>query len=281
MHWKIGEFSRFTRVSVKMLRHYDELGLLRPAAVDPASGYRYYLAAQIPRLNRILALKDLGFTLEQVAELLDGGLAPDAIRAMLERRRGEVVRAIRAEQQRLAQLDARLRALAEEDAYDVVLRPVAPLRVASVRALLPEGEAAIPGIFDEVETYVAAHGARAASSPLTLLHDVEYPEGGLDVEVAVPLTRPIPPGGRVAVRELPALPHAACVVYRGSYRQTEAALRALMRWADANGCRASGPLREVYLRFGADTGAAYRIPPSFLGNAEDEYVTEVQLPVTR
>jgi DNA-binding transcriptional MerR regulator len=69
--FKIGDFSRFSRVTVKMLRHYDEIGLLKPARVDPFTGYRYYTADQLPRLNRIIALKDLGFTLEQIGSLLD------------------------------------------------------------------------------------------------------------------------------------------------------------------------------------------------------------------
>ena len=69
--FKIGDFSKFSRVSVKMLRHYDELGLLKPALVDPATNYRYYSADQLPRLNRIIALKDLGFTLEQVGRLFN------------------------------------------------------------------------------------------------------------------------------------------------------------------------------------------------------------------
>ena len=67
----IGDFARHGQVSVRMLRHYDTTGLLRPARVDPASGYRFYEAAQLARLNRIVALKDLGFTLEQVAAMLD------------------------------------------------------------------------------------------------------------------------------------------------------------------------------------------------------------------
>lgn len=66
--FKISEFSRFTRVSVKMLRHYDEIGLLRPAHIDPVNNYRYYSADQLPRLNRIIALKDLGFSLSEIGK---------------------------------------------------------------------------------------------------------------------------------------------------------------------------------------------------------------------
>ena len=81
--FKIGEFSRFSQVTVKTLRYYDEIGLLKPAEVDPFTGYRYYAASQFPRIHRILALKDLGLTLEQIGDLLEGDLTPDQIRGIL------------------------------------------------------------------------------------------------------------------------------------------------------------------------------------------------------
>lgn len=86
----IGDFARHGRVSVRMLRHYDATGLLRPAHVDPATGYRYYTAAQLARLNRVIALKDLGFTLQQVQEILDEKVTTEELRAMLRLRRAEL-----------------------------------------------------------------------------------------------------------------------------------------------------------------------------------------------
>jgi DNA-binding transcriptional MerR regulator len=80
MMFKIGDFSRLTRVSVKALRHYDRLGLLEPARVDPLNGYRYYSSEQLSGLNSILALKDLGFSLEQVSLLLDEEMSPAQVR---------------------------------------------------------------------------------------------------------------------------------------------------------------------------------------------------------
>src|SRR5918995_6203179 len=86
--FKVGEFARLGRVSVKMLRHYDELGLLKPARVDPATDYRYYTSAQLPRLHRIVALRHLGFTLDQIRRLLTDDLPAAQIRGMLTLRRG-------------------------------------------------------------------------------------------------------------------------------------------------------------------------------------------------
>src|SRR5919197_4544907 len=100
--FSIGDFARHGRVSVRMLRHYDAIGLLPPARVDPATGYRTYDAAQLSRLNRIVALKDLGFTLEQVRSILDDKVSVDELRGMLRLREADL-------QSRLAADTARLR----------------------------------------------------------------------------------------------------------------------------------------------------------------------------
>lgn len=69
--FKIGDFSKLSQISIKALRLYDQMGLLKPIHIDPDTGYRYYSASQLPRINRILAFKDLGFSLEQITSLLD------------------------------------------------------------------------------------------------------------------------------------------------------------------------------------------------------------------
>ena len=84
---RIGEFSALSQVSIKTLRHYDEIGLLRPLHVDPHSGYRYYAASQMAQLNRILALKDLGLPLDQIAGVLEEGISAETLRGMLILRR--------------------------------------------------------------------------------------------------------------------------------------------------------------------------------------------------
>src|SRR5574340_1467282 len=98
----IGKFSKISRLSVKTLRYYDQIGLLKPARVDPATGYRYYELGQLARLNRILALKDLGLTLEQTAVMLDRGLTAEQLRAMLRRKRAELTQAVQQTEDRLA-----------------------------------------------------------------------------------------------------------------------------------------------------------------------------------
>jgi DNA-binding transcriptional MerR regulator len=280
--FRIGDFSRFTRVSVKMLRHYDEIGLLRPAHVDRESGYRYYAADQLPRLNRIIALKDLGFSLDQIGALLAEDMPLEELRGMLRLRRAEVAERLRAEQLRLAQIEARLRQIEQEARpphYDVVLRAAPAQLVASIRATVPSPGEPIARMFDALEQYAADRQVRAASSPLTIFHDAEYREEQIDVETAVPLSAPVLPHGRICVRELPAIPMMACVVYTGGYERMSEVLEALLRWVAANGYCAAGALREVYLRFGADHAGVLGLPQAFLADDPALFVTEVQLPV--
>ena len=281
--FRIREFARFTRVSVKMLRHYDEIGLLEPARVDPATGYRYYSANQVPRLNRLIALKDLGFSLEQIASLLDDELPPEELRGMLKLRRAEIERQLSVEHERLAQVEAHLRLLDQSAPlthYDVVLREVPPQWVASLRRTIDDDDA-ITHMFEALEEFLAQHRARAAYSPLTLYHDLESNDDGQEVETAVPVNRPLPSTERIRVYELPRVPLAACVVYEGSYARGAEALQALSMWIEHNGYAIAGPMREVYLRFGANDPEKLRLPPAFLTEDSRQYVTEIQLPVEK
>src|SRR5512138_3101742 len=112
---KIGDFARLGQVSIVTLRHYDEIGLLKPAQVDRFTGYRYYSLDQLPRLNRILALKDLGFSLEETARLLDDALSPAQMRALLRTKQVQLQQRVAEEQARLVRVEARLRQIEQEE----------------------------------------------------------------------------------------------------------------------------------------------------------------------
>ncbi|WP_201381743.1 helix-turn-helix domain-containing protein [Ktedonobacter sp. SOSP1-52] len=137
---KIGDFSKLGLVTIKALRHYDELGLLKPARVDASTGYRYYAASQLTRLNRILVLKDLGLELQQIAQLLDQDVTPEQIRGMLRLKQVEFHQQVEEGKARLTRVEAWLRAFEQEammPPYDIVLKRVAPLRVAQVGFVAP------------------------------------------------------------------------------------------------------------------------------------------------
>jgi DNA-binding transcriptional MerR regulator len=281
--FKIGEFSRLSRVSMRMLRHYDQLGLLKPSQTDSFTNYRYYSADQLPRLNRILALRDLGFSLEQIANMLEDDLSSDQLLGMLKLRRAEIEQTMEVEQQRLARLEARIGEIdgkADHASYDVILRNVGPELVATYREVVPDDER-IQYMFHEVETYVAEHNqARADKPPFTIYHDAEYRDKDIDAEVAIPLKFPIPSTDAIRIHELAGLPNAACVVHTGSYTTLYEAYNSLLCWIEANHYQMIGPIREVYLRYGAD-GLGFDLPPTYLAQNSNQFVTELQLAVEK
>jgi effector-binding domain-containing protein len=264
---KIGEFSRLTRVSVKALRNYDEIGLLKPAQVDPFTGYRFYGHDQLPRLNRILALRDLGFSLEQVGQMLEEGVSPDQLRGMLRLRRAELVHQLDEGRERLARVEARLKQIEQEGKmpeYEVVIKNVEPQLVASIRQRLGSYRE-IGRLFGELYGYLGPLGASGIGG--SLWHDGEFKESDVDGEAVAFLAQPVPESGRVKVYELPGATVAA-LVHRGPYRLIDQAYAALMGWIEANGYRLTGPDREIYLQGGTDPD-------------DPSYVTEIQQPVEK
>jgi DNA-binding transcriptional MerR regulator len=213
--FNIGDFARHGRVSVRMLRHYDAIGLLRPAAVDQASGYRWYQAQQLSRLNRIVALKDLGFTLQQVQSILDDKVSVEELRGMLRLRRADLQSRIATDTARLAQVEARLQIIEREGAMptdDVQIKRVPAVRVAELT------------------------GTAASFEP----------------ESIGPVIQPLYDElcGRLDRAGL--TPTGPAIAY---YEDSPDGDGVLARWIDANGHRSAGYNRELYLESGQDRDA--------------------------
>jgi DNA-binding transcriptional MerR regulator len=261
--FRIAEFAAMAGVSPRMLRKWDALGLFRPAWIDPDSGYRAYSPAQLPELRRILALRDLGVPLAEIGGLLGGG---EDLRAALERRRDELERTRREAERQLQALEIRV-ALADDDHVpDVVVRPVAAERVAARRLAPHEDDA---DAFYELEAYVRDLGRRRSAPPGSTALD------GAPA-VYVPVTRPVAARGAIEPVTLPAAT-VASLVHRGAYGALPAAEAALERWVRSAGYRRTGPLRILYLQFGAE--AELRVPRRYLVERAADLVTELQLPV--
>lgn len=270
--FKIGDFSKISRVPVKALRYYDQLGLLKPVEVDRYSGYRYYAADQLPRLNRILALKDLGLSLQQIRTLLDRNLNAAELRGMLLRRQVEIGERVRQERERLERVEARLKLIESEGNmpdYEIVIKQVPPLRVASVRGIIPaypeQGE-----LWNALESELAGQRFHGSEPCFTMYHDAEYREKQIDAEVCEPVgSAPVESRGRVKVYELPAIT-AASIVHHGPFETLARAYEAVLKWIEENGYRIVGPEREIYLH----TGSPVR-------QDDPSYVTEVQFPIEK
>lgn len=281
--FKIGEFSRLSRVSVRMLRHYDQLGLLTPSQIDQFTNYRYYSANQLPRLNRILALQDLGFSLEQIAGVLGENLTTEQMLGMLKLKRAEVEADVQVERQRLSRLEARIHQMslsAINQNYDVIMKDVAPELVAAYRKVAVDDDE-IHSMFDKLENYVAQFDqARADKPPFSIYYDDEYRDENIDAEVTVPLKYAISESDTIRVRQMPMQSNLACVVHAGQYSTLYQAYNALLGWIDTNGYEMKGPIREVYLRYGAES-LSFELPPTYIEKNSNQYVTELQLIVEK
>ena len=253
--FRIGSFARLGGVSAKQLRAYDALGLFRPAWVDPSSGYRFYSPAQLPELRRIVGLRQLGLSLEEIGGLAAGG----DLRAALRDRQEELERERRSVEQRLRSLRI---SLADDAGPDVVVRPVAVEPV----ALMGIGDD-VAETFYELESHVRDVRRRAPRPP-----------GALPAsrEIFVPVMGPIPTTDRIGYDRLPAC-RVASVMHRGSYDGLRAARRALDRWVAEAGLEPAGALRVLYLQFGAEP--ELRVPAGYVVERDADFVTELQQPI--
>jgi DNA-binding transcriptional MerR regulator len=269
--FSIGEFARHGRVSVRMLRHYDAIGLLRPAHVDDTTGYRSYDARQLSRLNRIVALKDLGLTLEHVRTVLDEKVSVEELRGMLTLRRAELQAQIAADTSRLGRVDARLRLIEREGAMptdDIQIKRLPAVRVAELTntAASFEPESITPVIqplYDELVRRLERAGVTPVGPAIAYYENV--PDGdGVIVHASLPVNVEAA-GSDFAVVDLPVVEQAATIVHRGSMDNVMSSIQTLATWIDAHGYRSVGLNRELYLQ---------------IGDNQDEWVTELQEPIT-
>lgn len=271
---KIGDFSKLSRLSIKALRYYDEIGLLVPQQVDPFTGYRYYTFEQLPRLHRLLALKDLGFTLEQIGQLLSQELPPAQLRGMLRLKQAEIQQHLQEEQARLNRIETRLRQIELEESmstktskYAFVIKKLEPMIIASVREIIPsypeQGH-----LWNELGRTMQQRKL-ASNGPCFTIYHADEPE--IDAEVCEPVAKLAQPLGRMQCYQLPGVEQAACTIHHGSFATLTQAYEALIRWINESGYTITGPCREIYLH-----------TPTPDGNQEDpDTITEIQFPVQK
>ncbi len=280
----IGEFAWLSQVTVDALRHYDKLNLLKPAHLDRFTGYRYYSLKQLPRLNRILALKELGLPLSDIGRLLDQPITADEIRSILQDKRSELEAAIQETQTRLARVEAHLRQIDLEGKmpdHEVLLKTAPAQWVASVREKMAwQGQdilgPAITRMFDEVDEHLNRQKVTPAGPGIALWHESQFAhidvnQEEIDLETAIPIKGPVPEGGRVKVREIPQS-EVAYTVHHGDFSGLPRAKQALFAWMEDNGYRRAGAVREIYL---------YHHPDHQANEDSPHHITEIQFPIVK
>jgi DNA-binding transcriptional MerR regulator len=266
----VGEFSRLAQVSKRLLRYYDEIGLLKPVHIDPMTGYRYYSAEQMSQLNRILALKDLGLSLDQIQRILRDNVSTDEIQGMLLLKKVEIEQQLQAEMHRVRRIESRLQSIRNAEAnkpLNVVIKSIDAQPALSVRAKMESFEFVL-GFLEQI--YAALPDKSGLS--FIMCHDDEIVERDMDLEVGhyieakahppVPLSN----GLHLTFRELPAAETMATTVVKGALETIHTGYREIGAWVDANGYRLAGVPREIRLQ----------APQAVDGS---DLITEIQFPV--
>ncbi len=274
--FRIGEFSIIAQVSGRLLRYYDEIGLLSPDHTDPQTGYRYYRAEQLPRLNRILVLKELGLSLDQIARLLADATSTEELRGMLTLRKAQITQSVQEELARLQMVEARLEQIAAHGQMqepDVVLKAIPAQRYLALREVLADVEA-VRRLVRHIATVLptAVHPGSLGQIAI-VIHSPMFEPDAFDFEVGCLLIGKAPPSVRLSEdrvltqHELPAVATMATLVHAGRVSDTHRSYGLLGLWAEQHQWQIVGPGRQILMQ----------LPQP----GRDDAVIEVQLPVLR
>lgn len=269
---KIGDFSKLSRISIRMLRHYDEIGLLVPESVDEFTGYRYYSEEQLLTANRINALKDMGFSLSVIAEILKAYNDPKTLKGYLLLKQAELKELAEKTGRQLRVLEATISRMGKDDSvmeYSVVLKEIPQRYVASLRKIIPSYDK--EGIlWDELMKELAAQNVQLANpcNSIAIFHDREHKEHDVDVEIQISVQGNYKNACNIVFKNVPAI-HAATATFKGSYDQIASVNEAIVNWIRDNGYDFDGAMFNIY-----------HVSPAQTKN-EDEFVTEICFPVKK
>jgi DNA-binding transcriptional MerR regulator len=274
--FQIGEFSRLVRVSPRMLRHYEKCGLIYPARVDAFTGYRQYAAEQIALLSRITELRDVGFSIDEIGDILGHFGDGEYLLARLEGRRLTAEASIEAEREKLGKLSRLRDRLTKKEnvtmAYEVILKELPAVPALTLRETISdyskEGE-----LWGRLSKFMAAHGVACPDGEIggySIYWDDDYKETDEDVEIAVPVAALGKSEGGFTYRTLEAIPLAATLRWQGPYDGGyQATTEKLAAWMEANGYAFAGPVRGCSIHTPADQ------------SDPNNYLTELQIPVRK
>ena len=263
----IGDFANLARVSTRVLRHYDRIGLLAPAHVDPATGYRFYSAKQLADVNQIVALRDLGFGLNAIADMAAGELTSTELREMLTLRQDEVAAEREAAEHRLRMIDSRIAQLEDhESSVNLVRKSIPAMTVWS----MPYETANIEEAFDALSCMVRDMSVHIEDlvPPYGLARwTAGFDEERFAMEFGVPIDARLEDAADQAGMSMVDLPAVDVVssVRASDRHDTHVTNAAIGQWIENESAAIAGPIREVLL---ADPLAG-----------DPEQVIEVQVPV--
>lgn len=262
--YRIGMFSKMNQVTIKALRYYDEVGLLYPRFIDPDNGYRYYSSSQLEPLHRLLALRRIGYSIEEIKRVQEG----ESEQRILQKKKQQLLREIAERTTMLAQIEGYLQQ--EAESYHMVIKQLPKVIVASIRRVIPS--------YDTLFSMMPEMGALmekadcVCSLPeycFSIYHDNEYKETNIDIEACEAVTELKPDLGELKFKEIPEVSTAICTMHKGPYSSLPKAYGAAIKFAEDNGYELIDSARENY------------IDGIWNKDSEAEWLTEIQIPVKK
>lgn len=268
--FKIGDFSKLTRVSVRMLRYYDEVGLFKPAKIDDFTGYRYYSAKQISDINLIISLRDMSFNVADIAVFMKEK-SEEKLEHILKVKCEEIENNIRAEEIRLEKINSAIKDMKKERvnmSYNVTLKSLPSYKVISLRSVIPTYEAE-GMLWRRLGEYLMKKNIHYNNIAYATYHDAGNKEGEVDVEVVVGVDNLMKDEEGFTFKKTEAVEQAAIILVPGDYSNIAGAYNFLANWIEENGYIMIGNPRQVAIK-----------GPCNEKSAED-YLSEIQIPVKK
>lgn len=268
MMFSIGIFSKINKITTKTLRHYDEIGLLKPEYVDDLTGYRYYTSQQLFKLHKILTLKQMGLSLNEIKEVINN---PNLIDMFLKLKENDILRNIEVEKAKLLQIRSYLNFMKGEGyfMYNAVIRELPEVIVASMRQIISNHNA----LFNLCPNVMGKEMERLGcicSTPsycFNIYHDGEYKESDIDVEICEAVTQIKEDTEIVKFKKLDSVPTAVCILHKGSYSTLGAAYSFAFKWIEENKYEIVDNPRESF------------IDGIWNKEKEEDWLTEIQIPI--
>ena len=268
--FRIGDFSKLSFVSIRMLRYYDEVGIFKPAQVDDFTGFRYYSAKQLPIINKIVQLRDLGFNVTEIQSYLD---QPDmqAKEDLLHKKLTEIEHNIAQEHQKIHKIKFAIQNLYKENEmtnYEVEIKSVPSYQMLALREIIPaydqEGD-----LWMKLGTYAKQTQAPIKENGIcfAIYYDESKLENGVDVEVLQEVQTIASAESPYQYRATQALPKVASIIVKGDYTNISPAFTFLGAWLEENNIEIKGQPRQIPI-----IGPWNAKHPS-------EYITELQMPI--
>lgn len=266
---KIGDFSRLSRVSVRMLRYYDEMNLIKPVRVDKFTGYRYYSEDQLLTIGKINALKDMGFSVTAISEMIKIYNSPQEMKRLFEIQKAQLMEESEILNNRIRLLNTAIERLRKGEImnYDCIIKQIPERYVASVRQIIPrydeEGK-----LWHILFSETAKLGMTPCGPAMAILHDKEYKVEEVDVEVQIEVKGKFGDTENVKFKIEPAQ-LVASTTFKGSYSQFSNVYVSLAKWVSDNGYEFIGAMIDIY-----------HVSPNET-RSPDEFVTEICCPVQK